>query len=180
MIDFLCKRIYNNSIIRKKNLIINIPFVKSCEYICIGVVILDKISKKEKLKGFTLLELMVVLLILGILAAMFIPTMVSYIKKATTSSASIYCRNAVQAAQVIATEKYASGEKAPKLTEYSAKELRLVEDLAELQKNTVTQAAYQNGKIMSLTYTDGEYSVSYSAASGKGIYSEPVALSESG
>ena len=57
-------------------------------------------------KGFTLVELIVVLVILAILAALLIPALTGYIKKAKEKSIVAETRQVVMAAQTIADEQY--------------------------------------------------------------------------
>ena len=59
---------------------------------------------RTKKDGFTLVELIVVLLILAILIAVLIPSLTGYIRKARENVAE--CRNCVQAAQAILSEQY--------------------------------------------------------------------------
>ncbi len=59
---------------------------------------------RTKKDGFTLVELIVVLLILAILIAVLIPSLTGYIRKAREKAAVAECRNCVQAAQAILSE----------------------------------------------------------------------------
>lgn len=66
-------------------------------------------NKKNDKKGFTLVELIVVLLILAILAALLIPALTGYIDKAKNKQLVAETRQAVMAAQTLADEDYAVG-----------------------------------------------------------------------
>lgn len=61
---------------------------------------------KETKKGFTLVEVIVVLVVLAILAAILIPAMVKWIDKANQRAGIVECRQVVVAAQTIASEAY--------------------------------------------------------------------------
>lgn len=63
----------------------------------------------QRKKGFTLVELIVVLVILGILAAITIPALLGWIDKAREKKYLLEARNVVMAAQTVATEEYAQG-----------------------------------------------------------------------
>lgn len=66
-------------------------------------------SGRNSRGGFTLVELIVVLVILAIMAAFLIPTLTGYIDKARQKQIIIQTRQAVMAAQTLFDEAYGSG-----------------------------------------------------------------------
>ena len=66
-------------------------------------------NSKNK-KGFTLVELVVVIAIIGILAAILVPTMMSYIKKARLKAANANAKLIFTTAKTKATECLAEGD----------------------------------------------------------------------
>lgn len=101
---------------------------------------------KENKGGFTLVELIVVLVILAILAGMLIPSLTGYIDKAHEKTALLECRQAVLAAQVKASEEYGKGNTTVVFDLTEIKELSEVPGIV----NTVTAV---DGKVTYLKYT---------------------------
>ena len=64
-------------------------------------------SKKNKNFGFTLVELIVVLVILAILAAILIPALLGWIDRAKEKKNLLNAKNCLTAIQVQLTERYA-------------------------------------------------------------------------
>lgn len=71
---------------------------------------------KNKKKGFTLVELIVVLAILAILAAMLVPALTGYIDKANEKKVIATARQYYVAAQTVVSEAYANDDKLKGIT----------------------------------------------------------------
>ena len=76
----------------------------------------EKIRKMKNKKGFTLVELIVVLVILATLAALLVPALTGYIDKANKQKVIATTRQVVMAAQTTVSEAYGKNGGA-KLTE---------------------------------------------------------------
>ena len=63
-----------------------------------------KKSIKKYLNGFTLVEILIVVVIVGILAAIAIPTYYSYVKKGYATEAKTQIKNIIQASEMYKTE----------------------------------------------------------------------------
>ncbi|MEG1049558.1 MAG: prepilin-type N-terminal cleavage/methylation domain-containing protein [Oscillospiraceae bacterium] len=98
--------------------------------------------KKNK-KGFTLIEIIVVLVILAILAAATIPSMLGFVKEANNKAIIAEARTAYVAAQMIATEKYATNAQNQKVS--SAEVNKYLDQEAGVTKETTVVST--NGKV---------------------------------
>lgn len=131
-------------------------------------------NKLKKVKGFTLVELIVVMLILAILAGMFIPSLIGYIDKATESELQIETRQLYQAAQVVATENYKKGGfeceslDLSKAVDSSDKKVREFAKLAEIREGLVTVEC-ENGKVTMIKYENEGKSCVLNVASRSGF-----------
>lgn len=110
-----------------------------------------RLANKDR-KGFTLVEVIVVLVILAILAAIMIPALTGYIDKARERSVIAETRAAVMAAQTIASTKYASETQGTTVT-FTDSEKTEVKTLSEVE-GTLGDITCSGGKVNKLVYTD--------------------------
>ncbi|MCI2061766.1 MAG: prepilin-type N-terminal cleavage/methylation domain-containing protein [Eubacteriaceae bacterium] len=122
-------------------------------------------------KGFTLVEIIVVLVILAILAAILIPSMVGYIDKANSKTAVVEARSCVMAAQTVVSENYKTGTTSAvddtmladinNLAEMSDKcgVLKTTDITLDGAKIATLKMTSSNGKVVTYTRSTGKYTV---------------------
>lgn len=116
--------------------------------------------KTTKAKGFTLIELIVVIAIIGVLAAILVPTMLGYVTKSRCSSANANAKsfyNAINSALVdldsegVNTADFngdtttLTGDLQTKVTNYFADYTKLTSYSARIANGTCTAVVIQNG-----------------------------------
>jgi len=120
-------------------------------------------NKRKDKKGFTLVELIVVLIILAILAALLIPALTRYIDKAKTKQIIAETRQAVMAAQTLADEAYAEGKTdAEILVVLQTESYKEVKELGEVQGVIIDEdTRITAGKIVQLKYRKADKICTY-------------------
>jgi len=130
---------------------------------------MKKIQKRKNFrKGFTLVELIVVLAILAILTAMVVPALVGWIDKAKNKQEEINARTVYLAAQTIATEKYAEVSSDQdfddlwggmdgvlEVSEGASDIAAEIYDLAAIAGDYTAQIRAENGKVTGMKYIPG-------------------------
>lgn len=108
-------------------------------------------KKFKNKKGFTLVEMIVVLVIIAILASISAPTLVGYIGNAHKSEALVEGRSVVTAAQTLYLNNYSSGSSVTN------------EDIVAMAEvtGTIQEIDVSQGVVLHLTYTTSDWTVTY-------------------
>ena len=134
--------------------------------------------KENKKKGFTPVELIVVLVILAILAALLVPALTGYIDKAKRKSIVAETRQTVMAAQTLVDEAYAKQDVgANKIEVADAKGADTtvayilksdIATLAEVPADNITSATVASGVVTNLVYTKAGKTCTYTKGATTG------------
>ncbi|MBO4921639.1 MAG: type II secretion system protein [Lachnospiraceae bacterium] len=115
---------------------------------------------KNDNKGFTLVELIVVLVILAILAAILVPALLGYIDEAKQKQIVLEGKSVYTAAQAVASEMYAKDDSPENIANYSAKIIKM----ADIDTTAVTKISIGfSEKYVSTATTHGMWTVNYIA-----------------
>lgn len=124
---------------------------------------MKKLRKNDK--GFTLVELIVVLVILALLAAILVPALLGYIDKAKKEKNYQAAQEVHTAVQALATESYGKGESTPTMSLDDIKDLAGIDDLSEVV--VVFKSSKDNPK---LNFQVSSMSVKFSSDSAATYY----------
>lgn len=130
---------------------------------------MTEVLRRNNKKGFTLVEVIVVLVILAILAAILIPSMIGWINKAEDKTAVVEGRTMLLAAQTIVSENYktytGTGAKTA-LTEPDKDAVATLADIG-LTADSITSSTVTGGKVEGLVITSSAgKTVTYTKANG--------------
>lgn len=122
--------------------------------------------KREEKKGFTLMEMIVVLVIMSILAAIAIPSMMGWIEDAKQKQVLIGARNAYMAVQTVILEEYARGElEAETLTTEQIEKAGVYASFdGEILSGSIDP---ESGVITEFSYVQDEHMATYKGAADR-------------
>lgn len=134
-----------------------------------GDLIMKKLIKKDQ-KGFTLVEVIVVLVILAIMAAVLIPSLIGYIDKSRQNTVVSETRSIVTSVQTLASEKYAK-QNDSSTTVYTLGTVagttvilyNDIETLCEIEDldTKLSGITITGGKVTALKYSSGGFTCDY-------------------
>ncbi len=102
--------------------------------------------RKSNKKGFTLVELVVVIAIIGVLAAILIPTMMNYVKKSRMRTANSNAKLVFESINNMASDKVADGDKVSKIATAKATEVSSYKSSTDVLEKAVWEALKDNGE----------------------------------
>lgn len=115
---------------------------------------------KNDNKGFTLVELIVVLVILAILAAILVPALLGYIDEAKQKQIVLEGKSVYTAAQAVASEMYAKNDSPENIANYSSRILKMAD--VDTSKISAIKVGFKETYSSSAT-THGMWTVNYIA-----------------
>lgn len=110
--------------------------------------------KKDK-KGFTLIEMIVVIVILGILLAILVPGMIKYIDKAKDKQIMVNAHAAYMDALTAAAEEYAKPNGSIEAAQVAANSVEGVSDVTYTEKEGITKMTYTDEASKKTVKIDG-------------------------
>lgn len=115
---------------------------------------------RKALRGFTLVEIIVVLVILAILAAAMIPALTGYIDKAKEKTAITEARNVATALQTLGSENYGLNGDSSSFDPTDEQVKVLSEHTGKMSDPTFSA----KGKLLTFTYVNGAITIKYDSS----------------
>lgn len=127
-------------------------------------------SPQKHRRGFTLVEIIVVLVILAVLAAILIPSMVKWIDKANEKKLITATHACATAAQTLAYEKYGAYKRSGNAIHQIELESDEICDLAGISEGSVTKCTVSStsARLLLLTYERDGNTCTYACSSNGG------------
>lgn len=123
-------------------------------------------AAEENKKGFTLVEIVVVLVIIAILATLMLGALNGYIDKAKEKTVIANCRTVVLASETVISEKYAAGTLGSSGGSFTTGDTDIAE-LTKLPSNAQYTVSYDgSGDITNVVYKEGSISAVYNPTTG--------------
>ena len=123
-------------------------------------------KRRSRKGGFTLVELIVVLVILSILAALLIPALTGYIDRAKEKNVIAETRQCVMAAQTLYDEAYANVKKNGTADIPTDAEILKLAELTDKGKlgTDKDKVAFDGNKVSHLVYTNNGVTCTYNGS----------------
>ena len=122
----------------------------------------QRLMNRRNKKGFTLIEMIVVIAIIAILIALLVPSIIGFIRDSRETAGNAAAKNIFVAAQTYAARQYAQGQ--------TVTDIALTDLSDYLNENTIPAGATANitigtgdnaGVVIQVTYTDSTGSYGY-------------------
>lgn len=111
----------------------------------------QRLMSKRNKKGFTLIEMIVVIAIIAILIALLVPSIIGFIRDSRETAGNAAAKNVFVAAQTYAAKQYASGGT---VTTIALTDLTDYLNTASIPADATATITIADGIVTTVSYTD--------------------------